>query len=298
MRRLSQEITRSIVNYRRQQNASAPKRILLSGGGSQLRGLSDKLAATQKVAVESFDPLLNVTLDGSIATDPSLRLQMGEIIGEACRDRVAHGVGVNLLPGDIQSDMAFSKKKPLLVVAALLLALSPLPAYLALKSGTAKLMQQASEVRAQTMPLVARQASIQENMEQAAILREQIAKVEGLMNSKTNWIQFFAELQDILYKAEDVWIDDLEVQRSEPEGGIPTYELIVAGQMLVRQSAGSTDIDQDTLTRRIRRLQASFESSRFVLEAKPPRISWTTLRDGLNVLPFSINLVVDATKQL
>ncbi|MGB0415333.1 MAG: pilus assembly protein PilM [Coraliomargarita sp.] len=298
MRRLSQEITRSIVNYRRQKNGAAPKRILLSGGGSMLRGLSDKLSETQKVPVEFFDPLLNVTLDGSITPDPSLRLHVGEIIGEACRDLIANGAGVNLLPGDIQSDMAFSKKKPLFIVAAVCLALSPLPAYLSLKTGTAELESQANQLRAQTAPLVARQATIQQNMEQANSLREQIAKVEGLMNSKTNWIQFFAELQDILYKAEDVWIDELEVLRSEPEGGMPTYELVVAGQMLVRDSAGGGQIDQDVLARRIRRLQASFESSRFVIEAKSPTISWSTLNKGLKVLPFSINLVVDATKPL
>ena len=298
MRRLSQEITRSIVNYRRQRNGAAPKRILLSGGGSMLRGLSEMLAEKQKVSVDFFDPLLNITLDGSINPDPSLRLHIGEIIGEACRDLVPSGAGVNLLPGEIQSEMEFSKKKPLLVVAALCLAFSPLPAYLSFKSGTAELEKQAQQLRGQTSPLVARQAAIQSNIQQANSLRNQIAEVEGLMNSKTNWIQFFAELQEILYKAEDVWIDELEVVRSEPEGSIPTYELVVAGQMLVRETANGAQVDQDILARRIRRLQASFESSRFVIEAKPPRISWTTIRDGLNVLPFSINLVVDATKPL
>ena len=33
MRRMSQEITRSIVNYRRQKGGAAPKRILLNGRG-------------------------------------------------------------------------------------------------------------------------------------------------------------------------------------------------------------------------------------------------------------------------
>lgn len=297
-RRLSQEITRSIVNYRRQRNGSAPKRILLSGGGSMLRGLSDKLAESQKVAVESFDPLLNVTLDASIVEEPTLGLQLGEIIGEACRELIPNGAGVNLLPASIQSEMAFSKKKPFLVLAAACLALAPLPAYLSLKNGTTQLEAHEQQVRAQIQPLETRQRAIQENLEQAASLREQIAKVEGLMNSKTNWIQFFAELQDILYKAEDVWLDELKVLRGEPEAGIPSYELVVSGQMLVRDAANGAQPDQEVLARRIRRLQASFESSRFVMEAKPPKISWTTLREGLNVLPFTINLVVDATKPL
>ena len=40
------------------------------------------------------------------------------------------------------------------------------------------------------------------------------------------------------------------------------------------------------------------ESSRFIVEAKPPKISWNTLKEGLNVLPFNINLVVDPAKPL
>jgi len=52
MRRMGQEITRSIVNYRRQKGAAAPKRILLNGRGALLEGLSEQLATSQKVNVE------------------------------------------------------------------------------------------------------------------------------------------------------------------------------------------------------------------------------------------------------
>lgn len=300
MRRMNQEITRSIVNYRRQKKGAAPKRIFLSGRGSLLSGLAEKLSESQKVQVELFDPVQTATLDGSIheAMD-LLRLQTGEIIGEACLDTVPAGAGVNLLPGDVREEMAFAKKKPLLLAAALCLALAPLPAYLGMKATAEEYRAETREVKAKTAPLTERQGQIQANLEEAQKVAESISLVEGLVNTKTNWIQFFAELQDILQKAEDVWIEDLAVNRAQKETGVPSYELVVSGMTLVREAAnGADNVDQTVLSERIRRLQASFESSRFVSEAKSPKIEWENLNNGLKVLPFEIVLIVDANKPL
>ncbi len=300
MRRMNQEITRSIVNYRRQKKGAAPKRIYLSGRGSLLTGLAEKLSESQKVQVELFDPVQTVTLDGGIheAMD-LLRLQTGEIIGAACREMVPAGAGVNLLPTEVQDEMEFAKKKPLLLVGAICLALAPLPAYLGFKGTSAEYRSAIQEVTAKTAPLTQRQLQIQTNLEQAQKVAESISMVEGLVNTKTNWIQFFAELQDILQKAQDVWIEDLEINRGQTEAGAPTYELVVSGMTLVREAANGPDnVDQNVLSERIRRLQASFESSRFVSEAKSPQIDWENLNNGLKVLPFEIVLIVDATKPL
>ncbi|MGB0413411.1 MAG: pilus assembly protein PilM [Coraliomargarita sp.] len=300
MRRMNQEITRSIVNYRRQKKGAAPKRIFLSGRGSLLSGLAEKLSESQKVKVELFDPVQAATLDGGIheAMD-LLRLQTGEIIGEASLDMVPSGAGVNLLPSDVQQEMEFSKKKPLLLVAALCLALAPLPAYLGMKSAAEDYRSVTRKLEAKTTPLTQRQAKIQANLEEAQKVAQSISMVEGLVNTKTNWIQFFAELQDILQKAQDVWIEDLAVNRAQKETGAPSYELVVSGMMLVREAANGPDnVDQTLLSERIRRLQASFESSRFVSEAKSPKIEWENLNNGLKVLPFEIVLIVDAAKPL
>jgi hypothetical protein len=74
---------------------------------------------------------------------------------------------------------------------------------------------------------------------------------------------------------------------------------VLAGQMLVRETAnGEGAIDQEVLSRRIKSLQSSFESSEFIVSSNPPAINWSSLRSGLNVLPFTINLVVDTSKPL
>lgn len=297
-RRLNQEITRSIVNYRRQQKAPAPTRILLTGCGAQLKGLTDRLSAAQKVPVEFFDPLAAVELGASVQATPDTSLQLSEIIGEAARELVPSGAGVNLLPAQIQEEMAFAKKKPLLVAAAACLAFAPLPIFLSFSASASATKEQIASINSEVAPLVQHQAIIEENRELAEKIGNAIAGVEVLVHSKSNWIEFFAELQEMLYKAEDVWIDDLKVARSTSSRGVASYVLSVSGQMLVRESAQGDQVDQEVLVNRIRSLQTSLESSRFIVDAKPPKISWNTLKEGLNVLPFNINLVVDPAKPL
>jgi len=264
-----------------------------------LPGLSEQLATSQKVPVEFLDSLENVTLDGSIDLDPDvLRLQLSEIVGEAARPILSDAAGVNLLPEEIQSAMRFASKKPFLIMAAACLALAPWPAFLAMKSQVSAYEDQARAIQSQITPLHGRQSEILNNAETAKALSDSIQRVEGLVNSKTNWIQFLAELQSSLYEAKDIWLDELTVNRSG-DGDAMSYTVALRGQMLVRETLnGNANVDRDALTRRIRSLQDSFEGSEFIVSSQPPSIDWSKLRDGLNVLPFNINLVVDTAKPL
>ena len=300
IRRMSQEITRSIVNYRRQKSGAAPKSILLSGRGSLLSSLSEQLSTSQKVPVELFDSLQNVTLGVGIDSDSSatLSLEISEIIGAATRDKVADGAGVNLLPEAMQNSMEFAIKKPFLMVAAVCFALAPWPAFIGYKQLSSDYISAAEAIKSVTRPLIERQSQIEKNATQAIAVSQSIELVEGLKDSKTNWIQFLAQLQTSLSSAEDAWLDALSVKRDEPKNGAASYEVVLQGQMLVRETVGQGVVDQEVLSRRIKSLQSSFESSDFIVSSEPPIINWSSLRNGLNVLPFSINLVVDTSKPL
>lgn len=300
VRRTSQEITRSIVNYRRQKNAPAPKRILLTGRGALLRGLSEQLASSQKVEVDFFDPLQGAILGSGIAMKPEeLRFEAGEIIGEAGRDLVADSAGVNLLPGSLQAEMAFRSKKLILLVAAVCLALAPWPAFVGYQNLSAAYSEQAEALEAEAAPLQVLQSEIARAEERASAIGASIDQIEGVKNSKSNWIQFFAKLQESLMRVEDVWLDDLSVEAAETASDeMPVFEIVLKGQMLVRETADDEEIDREVLTRRIKNLQSSFEASEFIETSRSPKINWEPILDGLNVLPFTINLVVDPSKTL
>ena len=300
MRRMSQEITLSIVNYKRQTGSAAPKRILLNGRGSLLKGLSEKLAKTQKIEVDFFDPLQNVSLEGSIDIKMDvLLLQTSEIIGEACQEMVSRPAGVNLLPDVIQKDIKFSQKKPFILAAAACLALAPLPPLVSYKLANEAYSENVEMVQAGLRPLINKQNQIRAYRERAESVSESIKSVEGLINSRSNWTRFFADLQKSLYQAEDVWLDKLNVLRELSTDGRSSYEVIVEGRLLVREAVNGLDnIDQKALSNQIKSLRASFEDSEFIVSSHSPVVVFTNLHKGLYVLPFSINLVVDPAKPL
>lgn len=300
MRRVSQEITLSIVSYKRQSGNVAPKRILLNGRGSLLKGLSEQFAQTQKIEVDFFDPLQNVSLEGSIDIKMEvLLLQTSEIIGEACQGLVSRSAGVNLLPDIIQNEISFSRKKPFILAAAACLAFAPLPPFLSYKLANTAYSENVEMVQSGLQPLISKQDQIRAYRDQAEAASQSIKQVEGLVNSRSNWIRFFADLQKSLHQAEDVWIERLNVVRDQSVDGKSSYEVVVEGRLLVREAVNGLDnIDQSALSNQIKSLRASFEDSEFIVSSHSPVVVFTNLHRGFYVLPYSINLVVDPAKPL
>jgi len=159
--------------------------------------------------------------------------------------------------------------------------------------------EQVQAIESGLQPLQNHQSEIMRYKEEAVRAGAAIQRVEGLVNSKSNWIKFFAELQESLHLAEDVWLDKLNVVREQTADGQSSYEVIVEGELLVRESANGTEnVDEDALSDQLKSLRSSFEGSEFIVSSHTPVVTWTKLHKGLNVLPFSINLVVDPTKPL
>ena len=303
--RMRQEITRSIVNYRRQKNAPAPSTILLNGGASQLRSLGGQLEAMQQVSVRHYEPLKSFDIGPEVTKSAEGFVpQVSEIIGEAVSTIIAKPAQVNLLPEVVEAKIRFAAKKPFLLAAAFCLAMAPWPVAMSYKKATVAYVQQAERFNSAAAPLTANKSVLNELSKSAKRLQGDIRRVEGLIQSKGNWIQFCAELQLSLTEVEDVWLDELSVVRTQPgvqsPAGDSSYSITLSGEMLVRESidAGAGGVDRALLTRRIKQLQSSFTASEFVIEAKQPVIRWTKLNNGLNVLPFLVNLSVDTTKPL
>ncbi len=114
MTRLHNEINRSINFYRTQQGGSAPKRVLLSGGSSQLPYLDVFIAEKLNLEVEYFNPLRNVTLgtgiDQSYLEENSC--YAGEIVGLALRESGECPVEVGLVPPELQAKQEQAREKP------------------------------------------------------------------------------------------------------------------------------------------------------------------------------------------
>ena len=316
--RFAQEVNRSIVMYLRQKGATEIKQIFITGGGIQSSILRNKISEELGYKLELFNVLDVVELPANMsANDDNLNIQLSEVIGEAIKEfnLIKNYGSLNLLPLNVKQELKFIGQKPMLAVAAIFLAIFPWFSFhginkaLDIKNSEYNLLKEISE------PYQTNEALLLKNDDKAKILINSISQVEGLVETKTNWIHFFADIQKSIYKAKDVWIDDLTVERksfsddpfedeygysdfseAENESEIPDYEVVVKGKMLVRESAN--DINQDVLANRIKEIKASFENSDFVTTAKQPKISWKYLTDGLRVLPFEINLIIDTEKPL
>ena len=72
--RASQEITRSIVTYKRLKKGKSPNRMFLSGRGALLNNLPEYLSQSQSLNIDYFDPSKSLVID--------------EIGRASCRERV------------------------------------------------------------------------------------------------------------------------------------------------------------------------------------------------------------------
>lgn len=290
-KRLSQEITRSIVNYRRQKGTQAPKKILLAGRGSLLPGLSEYLSQTQKVDVDYFNCFEKVAIGSGVDTAllESHRFNLSEAIGEASRLILDDPVSIDLLPQSLASEMAFEKKKPFLVVAAAALALATVPPILAYSQTSGSVKDDASKLESRVPGLKSLHGEIVANKEQAEDIRKDIANLETLVNSRSNWIVFFSDLQEQLQDVKDVWLEDLNLNRSSGN------KLEVSGRMLIK------DFDPDNPTKsaqaagsRVKLLLERFQSSDFIKSIADIKYDNTVPR----ILQFKFTLVTNPEKPL
>ncbi len=242
MKRLSQQITQSIIAYRRASNRAAPARILLTGRGSLLAGLPEYLSEMQKVSVDYFNPtaVLGVGARVNRGMLGQLYYQISEITGEAARLAKPDAMGVNLLPPLIRSRLAFQRKQPFLVLAGVCLALAPLPMLYRLYAQKSTILAETKEWKSRSDTLASMAKQISTASDQADATANQISQYQNLYESRFNWITFFTDLQKALVDTKDVWIDNLSVDREIPLA-VPILSRPTRGRAAGTAAAGSPD---------------------------------------------------------
>ncbi len=240
IRRLAQDINRRLINVRRGANGRQPARILITGRGSQVPGLSEQLCETLRLGVEPFDPSSVVTLGEGITVDQLQRAkhQITEVIGEAARLVLPQPSGVNLIPRDIAAQQAFDARKPRLLAAAALAAAAPFCVWLALASSEGWNKEQIDEVQKRQTELAGRRSSIEESRKQAAELAAKCKELEFVLLNRSNWPAFLGDLQSRVGTCKNTWIEDLHIKYetlpSAPatDGQPPAAPVVVAKVVL------------------------------------------------------------------
>ncbi len=313
MKKLTQEITRSIVTYRRASSRAAPQRILLTGRGALLHGLSEFLCESQKASVDYLNPTTALQFAAGVdqAAADQVYYQMSELVGAGAALTLPNAVGVNLLPTHVSEGLRFNKQKPFLALAAICLALAPavpLVMYQAQQSADKSAL---TKVQNRNAELQALAGQIADTTAQAKQVRAQVSQFEGLVNSRSNWILFFGDLQKILTNVKDVWLDELKIDREQaavpptppgaqpPPPAPPVYKLMIKGRMLLRDYDPNNPgaFRQDAATARVQDLLKRFTTdTNFVKSVDQDyTLDFTTDR---RLVQFNCTLEIDPNKPL
>ena len=220
--RLQMEVTRSAVNHRRQSGGGAPIALYLTGGGSLIEELPATLAEKLRLPVERYAPLKNVDLsaDARAAGAEGAAHVLADLVGLATGLVQAEPAGASLLPPALTASLAFRKRQPWLLAAAALVLVALAPPFIYFHHVTTITMDQVAQVDSQLMPLRAVAFRNSENLRQIEEAARQITALKGAYETKANWINFLADLQERLVKIEDVWLDKMAVARPPlPEPG-------------------------------------------------------------------------------
>ena len=121
MTRLHAEIARSISFYRQNQSGGPPVRAFLCGGTVTLPYMIEFFNEKLQIPIEHFNSLRNVTVASEqMAAQVAGRAHMlGEVVGCALRFVGNTPIEINVRPHSVVREQDLSRRKPLLVLAAI-----------------------------------------------------------------------------------------------------------------------------------------------------------------------------------
>lgn len=220
MGRLQLEITRSRLGYSRQPGAVVPTQVWLTGAGSNLPEIAAKLKAGLDLPVARLDTVSQIDLtdraklDGAAAAGGHLAVLTGLALGESS----VRPSRLDLLPSSRHAVQVQRHARPWWLAAAALTAaalLAPLAFY---QVRAAHLQSQSAAYERQLAPLRRLAAGNASNLDRLHELQRQAKAIEGVANSRTNWVAFLADLQQRLGRVGDVWLESMQVLPSPDSG--------------------------------------------------------------------------------
>jgi type IV pilus assembly protein PilM len=304
--------------------------LYLTGGGSLIGELPALLTEKLRLPAERYVTFKAVDLsaDARASGAEAAASVLADLVGMATCLVVSGETEANLLPPVLTASLAFRKRQPMLLAAAALAVLSLAPPVVYLHGIVTTTQERVSEYDSQLMPLRAVQNRNEENLRQITEATKQIYALRGAYETKANWVNFFADLQQRLVEIEDVWLDKLQVLRPPPpepdavaaaepepmpaedqpapaEGEAPPkavvpppvpqgppVRLALSGRLLDVRNPQSK-VSPESL-QRVKELLTSFTDSQFIKAVENERFD--TNQNGL--LHFDFTLVIDPAKTL
>lgn len=209
--RLPAEISRTTNYYRSQHGGSAPRRILLAGGGANLPYTLEFFQEKLNLPVEYFNPVRNVTLGKNV--DSALVQReghlMGELVGLGLRGIGKSSINIDLVPSVVEQTRAADRRKPFLIGAAAIL-LAGMAAWTGFQFvAGSKAAEEARTMKEQRDKLEPIKSEIDGLLKKEQDLRTIATGYTDAETDHTYWMDMVGELRGA-FASSAVWITDLD----------------------------------------------------------------------------------------
>jgi len=209
--KLPAEIARTTNYFRSQHGGSAPKRVMLAGGGSNLPHVADFFQEKLRLPVEFFNPLKRVSVGkgvdvDKVATEAHL---LGELVGLGLRGIGKASLEIDLVPDVVSRERDTERRKPILIGASaiLLLGLAAWAGFNVWKNGRMGDEEQDLQTKVQGLQNFAtplKKLTQQENGLNA--LSGQLVSAQG---ARVLWVDIWDDLAHH-FTSDTVWLVDLD----------------------------------------------------------------------------------------
>ena len=211
MTRLHAEISRSINYYRTSQGGTAPKHIFLCGGNASLPYALEFFSEKLQTQVEFFDPLRNIASDKGVISEGifTCAAGIGELVGSATRCLKNCPLEINLKPESAINEQKMARRRPLLVLAGILILLTPLSWWLYYSTTTNIINDKAAQFQRKNKELTDIAAKIEAGLAEQSKIQKEAEPLLRVPSERAAWTGILEELADKL-PLRFIWITHLK----------------------------------------------------------------------------------------
>lgn len=296
--RLPAEIARTTNYYRSQHGGSAPKKILLAGGGANLPYTLEFFNEKLNLPVEFFNPLADVSIGKGV--DPEVLQRdahtMGELIGLGLRGIGKSTINIDLVPEAVEMTRAADRRKPFLIAAAALLVVG-FAAWAVLKNMAASEAEgnllRMTEVQENLAPY---ESQIRALLKKEESLRQVANAYTEIESDHSYWFELLNELVGA-FASDSVWLTEMSpLYAYNPAPGSDDRGKIEP--VVAKEFASSQGGDQSLVTNPPLAAAQQRGKNRNKQASPPPAANAILLRGFWRENPRSQNIVSDLLKNL
>jgi type IV pilus assembly protein PilM len=293
-RRLTSEITRSLVHFQQQFSSDPVADLYLANSGDRPE-LGVALATCLERDIKRFDPLEN------LPTAPCFRQPMAAVdsgalcslVGATAFAGLVVEEGLNLLPTQERNDRAFQRRQPSLVAAAVLGAV-------ALALPVVHLAREHRALASELLSCETERRSLQASRQRGTAIAERVSaavkdaeRIQRIERMRMAWREFLADLESRVTASGDIWIErlaplalgDSASAGSDRKDDLP-LRLELAGQVVERSahSEPNATAPRQNSADQLKHLLMTLRASPFVASIRDERFE----PNGAGALRFAV----------